>query len=227
MMENILVVDDEYKIVEVIKVYLEKSGYNVITAFNGIDAIKEYENNNIDLVILDLMLPDMSGEEVCKTLRENSKVPIIMLTAKIQEEDALNGYNIGADDYVTKPFSPKILVSKVNAILKRICSNGKKKLYFNNGDLVIDTASYEVFKKGKKVTFTPSEFKILLELAKNSNVVFTRGELMDKTMKEDNYVYDRIIDSHIKNIRSKIEDNSKDPKYVLTVHGVGYKFGGE
>ena len=226
-MENILVVDDEYKIVEVIKVYLEKSGYNVITASNGIDAIKEYENNNIDLIILDLMLPDMSGEEVCKTLRENSKVPIIMLTAKIQEEDALNGYNIGADDYVTKPFSPKILVSKVNVILKRICSNGKKKLYFNNGDLVIDTASYEVFKKGKKVTFTPSEFKILLELAKNSNVVFTRGELMDKTMKEDNYVYDRIIDSHIKNIRSKIEDNSKDPKYVLTVHGVGYKFGGE
>ena len=226
-MENILVVDDEYKIVEVIKVYLEKSRYNVITAFNGNDAIKEYENNDIDLIILDLMLPDMSGEEVCKTLRENSKVPIIMLTAKIQEEDALNGYNIGADDYVTKPFSPKILVSKVNAILKRICSNEKKKLYFNYGDLVIDTTSYEVFKKGEKVTFTPSEFKILLELSKNPNVVFTREELMDKTMKEDNYVYDRIIDSHIKNIRSKIEDNSKDPKYVLTVHGIGYKFGGE
>lgn len=227
MMENILVVDDEYKIVEVIKVYLEKSGYNVITAFNGIDAIKKYENNHIDLIILDLMLPDMSGEDVCKILRENSNVPIIMLTAKIQEEDALNGYNIGADDYVTKPFSPKILVSKVNAILKRVCSNEKKKLYFNCGDLVIDTTSYEVFKKGCKVTFTPSEFKILLELAKNPNIVFTREELMDKTMKEDNYVYDRIIDSHIKNIRSKIEDNSKDPKYVLTVHGIGYKFGGE
>lgn len=227
MMENILVVDDEYKIVEVVKVYLEKSGYNVITAFNGIDAIKKYENNHIDLIILDLMLPDMSGEDVCKILRENSNVPIIMLTAKIQEEDALNGYNIGADDYVTKPFSPKILVSKVNAILKRVCSNEKKKLYFNNGDLVIDTTSYEVFKKGCKVTFTPSEFKILLELAKNPNIVFTREELMDKTMKEDNYVYDRIIDSHIKNIRSKIEDNSKDPKYVLTVHGIGYKFGGE
>lgn len=226
-MENILVVDDEYKIVEVIKVYLEKSGYNVITAFNGNDAIKEYENNDIDLIILDLMLPDMSGEEVCKTLRGKSNVPIIMLTAKIQEEDALNGFNIGADDYVTKPFSPKILVSKVNAILKRIGSNEKKKLYFNYGDLVIDTTSYEVLKKGEKVTFTPSEFKILLELSKNPKVVFTREELMDKTMKEDNYVYDRIIDSHIKNIRSKIEDNSKDPKYVLTVHGVGYKFGGE
>lgn len=150
-----------------------------------------------------------------------------MLTAKIQEEDALNGFNIGADDYITKPFSPKILVSKVNAILKRIGSNEKKRLYFNYGDLVIDTASYEVFKKDEKVTLTPSEFKILLELSKNPNVVFTREELMDKTMKEDNYVYDRIIDSHIKNIRSKIEDNSKDPKYVLTVHGVGYKFGGE
>lgn len=226
-MENILVVDDEYKIVEVIKVYLEKSGYNVITAFNGKDAIKEYENNNIDLIILDLMLPDISGEDICKTLREKSNVPIIMLTAKIQEEDALNGFNIGADDYVTKPFSPKILVSKVNAILKRICINEKKRLYFNCGDLVIDIASYEVFKKDEKVTLTPSEFKILLELSKNPNVVFTREELMDKTMKEDNYVYDRIIDSHIKNIRSKIEDNSKDPKYVLTVHGVGYKFGGE
>lgn len=226
-MENILVIDDEYKIVEVIKVYLEKSGYNVITAFNGKDAIKEYENNNIDLIILDLMLPDISGEDICKTLREKSNVPIIMLTAKIQEEDALNGFNIGADDYVTKPFSPKILVSKVNAILKRIGSNEKKRLYFNYGDLVIDTASYEVFKKDEKVILTPSEFKILLELSKNPNVVFTREELMDKTMKEDNYVYDRIIDSHIKNIRSKIEDNSKDPKYVLTVHGLGYKFGGE
>lgn len=226
-MENILVVDDEYKIVEVIKVYLEKSGYNVITAFNGKDAIKEYENNNIDLIILDLMLPDINGEDICKTLREKSNVPIIMLTAKIQEEDALNGFNIGADDYITKPFSPKILVSKVNAILKRIFSNEKKRLYFNYGDLVIDTASYEVFKKDERVTLTPSEFKILLELSKNPNVVFTREELMDKTMKEDNYVYDRIIDSHIKNIRSKIEDNSKDPKYVLTVHGVGYKFGGE
>ncbi|OPF51276.1 DNA-binding response regulator [Clostridium baratii] len=227
MMKNILVIDDEYKIVEVIKVYLEKSGYNVITAFNGKDAIKEYENNNIDLIILDLMLPDISGEDICKTLRGKSNVPIIMLTAKIQEEDALNGFNIGADDYITKPFSPKILVSKVNAILKRIGSNEKKRLYFNYGDLVIDTASYEVFKKDEKVTLTPSEFKILLELSKNPNVVFTREELMDKTMKEDNYVYDRIIDSHIKNIRSKIEDNSKDPKYVLTVHGVGYKFGGE
>ncbi|CUP83493.1 response regulator transcription factor [Clostridium baratii] len=226
-MKNILVIDDEYKIVEVIKVYLEKSGYNVITAFNGKDAIKEYENNNIDLIILDLMLPDISGEDICKTLRGKSNVPIIMLTAKIQEEDALNGFNIGADDYITKPFSPKILVSKVNAILKRIGSNEKKRLYFNYGDLVIDTASYEVFKKDEKVTLTPSEFKILLELSKNPNVVFTREELMDKTMKEDNYVYDRIIDSHIKNIRSKIEDNSKDPKYVLTVHGVGYKFGGE
>ena len=226
-MKNILVIDDEYKIVEVIKVYLEKSGYNVITAFNGKDAIKEYENNNIDLIILDLMLPDISGEDICKTLRGKSNVPIIMLTAKIQEEDALNGFNIGADDYITKPFSPKILVSKVNAILKRIGSNEKKRLYFNYGDLVIDTASYEVFKKDEKVILTPSEFKILLELSKNPNVVFTREELMDKTMKEDNYVYDRIIDSHIKNIRSKIEDNSKDPKYVLTVHGLGYKFGGE
>ena len=188
-MKNILVIDDEYKIVEVIKVYLEKSGYNVITAFNGKDAIKEYENNNIDLIILDLMLPDISGEDICKTLRGKSNVPIIMLTAKIQEEDALNGFNIGADDYITKPFSPKILVSKVNAILKRIGSNEKKRLYFNYGDLVIDTASYEVFKKDEKVTLTPSEFKILLELSKNPNVVFTREELMDKTMKEDNYVY--------------------------------------
>ncbi|MEG1001807.1 response regulator transcription factor [Clostridium sp.] len=225
MKENILVIDDEEKIVEVVKGYLEKDNYNVLTAYNGSDAIKKYENENIDLIILDLMLPDISGEEVCNIIRKTSNVPIIMLTAKVQEDEALHGFNIGADDYVTKPFSPKLLVSRVNAILKRVCYNEKKKLKFNNGDLIIDTNTYEVFKSGNEVTLTPSEYKILMEFAKNPKRVFTRDELMVKTMKEDNFVYDRIIDSHIKNIRNKIEDDNKNPKYIITVHGIGYKFG--
>ncbi|MGL4570662.1 MAG: response regulator transcription factor [Clostridium sp.] len=225
MKENVLVVDDEVKIVEVVKGYLEKNNYNVITAYNGSDAIEKYENENIDLIVLDLMLPDISGEEVCNIIRKTSNIPIIMLTAKVQEDEALHGFSIGADDYVTKPFSPKLLVSRVNAILNRICYNEKRKLKFNNGDLIIDTNTYETFKSGNEVTLTPSEYKILIEFAKNPKKVFTREELMMKTMKEDNFVYDRIIDSHIKNIRNKIEDDNKNPKYIITVHGIGYKFG--
>lgn len=223
---KILVVDDEIKIVEVVKAYLEKDNYEVFIATDGKSALKSYDDNKQDLIILDLMLPDITGEEVCKILREKSDVPIIMLTAKVDEENILNGFNIGTDDYVIKPFSPKQLIARVNAIIKRV-KNNKSKLLFNNGDLIIDKDSYEVFKNNNLITLTPSEYKILLELAENKNKVFTRGDIISKTMEDDSFVYDRIVDSHIKNIRAKIEDDNKKPKYILTVHGIRYKFGGD
>lgn len=223
---KILVVDDEIKIVEVVKAYLEKDNYEVFIATDGKSALKSYDNNKQDLIILDLMLPDISGEEVCKILRRKSDVPIIMLTAKVDEENILNGFNIGTDDYVIKPFSPKQLIARVNAIIKRV-KNNKSKLSFNNGDLIIDKDSYEVFKNNNLITLTPSEYKILLQLAENKNKVFTRGDIISKTMEDDSFVYDRIVDSHIKNIRAKIEDDNKKPRYILTVHGIGYKFGGD
>lgn len=225
---DILIVEDEVKILEVLEAYLKKSGYGVITALNGNEALDKYEQYNPKLVILDLMLPDISGEKICETIRRESDVPIIMLTAKVEEESILNGFSLGTDDYITKPFSPKQVVARVNAILKRTLNyNQDNILRFNNGSLVLNLDNYEVRKNDNLIELTPSEFKILLALCESPKKVFTRAELLDRALGDDSDVYDRIIDSHIKNLRSKIEDNSKNPKYIITVHGIGYKFGGE
>lgn len=227
---SILIVDDETKIVEVIKSYLESSGYEVYTASNGEAALASFERNQPSLIILDLMLPDISGEEVCRRLRKQSRVPIIMLTAKIEEKDILNGLDIGADEYVTKPFSPRQLVARVAALLRRAEEDTiplARIMSFFNDDLVIDFQSYEVKKNGDVVNLTPNEFKILGALLKYPQKVFTREELIRYVMGEDFDGYNRIIDTHIKNLRQKIETDSRNPKYILTVHGIGYKFGGE
>lgn len=224
---NILVVDDEETIVDVIEAYLKNTGYNVFTAYDGKEAISIFNNENINLIILDLMLPDISGEEVCKIIKNEKDVPIIMLTAKINEDDILNGFNLGADDYVVKPFSVKQLIARVSAVLRRVKDlSSSPILSFNNGDLIINLESHEVKKNNKLITLTRSEYNILLTLSENIKRVFTRNELIDRVMGEDVDVFDRIIDSHIKNLRSKIEDDSKSPKYILTIYGVGYKFGG-
>ena len=224
---NILVVDDEETIVAVIEAYLKNAGYNVFTAYDGKEAINIFNNENINLIILDLMLPDISGEEVCKIIKNEKDVPIIMLTAKINEDDILNGFNLGADDYVVKPFSVKQLIARVSAVLRRIKDlSSSPILSFNNGDLIINLESHEVKKNNKLITLTRSEYNILLTLSENIKRVFTRNELIDRVMGEDVDVFDRIIDSHIKNLRSKIEYDSKSPKYILTIYGVGYKFGG-
>lgn len=224
---NILVVDDEETIVDVIEAYLKNAGYNVFTAYDGKEAISIFNNENINLIILDLMLPDISGEEVCKIIKNEKDVPIIMLTAKINENDILNGFNLGADDYVVKPFSVKQLIARVSAVLRRVKDlSSSPILSFNNGDLIINLESHEVKKNNKLITLTRSEYNILLTLSENIKRVFTRNELIDRVMGEDVDVFDRIIDSHIKNLRSKIEDDSKSPKYILTIYGVGYKFGG-
>lgn len=221
--KNILVVDDEIKIVEVISLYLKNEGYEVICAANGREAIDKYKSNDIDLIILDLMLPDISGEDVCREIREISDVPIVMLTAKADESSVLNGYSLGSDDYITKPFSPKQLVAKVNVLFKRVIKTESSKISFND-DLIIDLKSSEVTKNNNLVNLTPSEYKILTILSKHPQQVFTREELLDYIIGENDYVYDRIIDTHIKNLRAKIESDSKNPRYIKTVRSIGYKF---
>lgn len=228
--QKILVVDDEQAIVEVIRAYLENAGYEVVCAFNGKDALLAFERSAPSLVILDLMLPDLSGEEVCLTLRKKSRVPVIMLTAKVMEEDLIKGLQLGADDYITKPFSPRQLMARVQAILRR--ASGEvfplaDQLSFNGGDLIIDSLRHEVRKKGAAVTFTPNEFRILAALTKYPSKVFTRDELIALALDHDFQGNDRVIDSHIKNIRQKIESDTRNPQYILTIHGIGYKFGGE
>lgn len=225
--KNILVVDDEESIVSVVKAYLKKEGYNVFTAYNGREALEVFHQEIIDFVILDLMMPDLSGEEVCKKIRVQSPVPILMLTAKAEESDRIYGLDIGADDYLIKPFSPKELVARVRAILRRTENNTIKAniLVFFNGDLAIDLNKREVKKQGNIVELTATEYKLLSLMAQNIGKVFSREELVVKILGYDYEGYDRTIDTHIKNIRYKIED--KNNKYILTVYGVGYKFMGD
>lgn len=223
---NILLVDDEERIVEVVEVYLKRDGYNVFKAYDGNEAMRIYENEEIHLIILDLMLPDISGEEICKIIKSKKDTPVIMLTAKINESDVLNGFDLGADDYVVKPFSVKQLVARVSAVLRRAKIYENNSVSFNNRDLIINKESHEVKKLGRIITLTPSEYSILLMLSENITRVFTRNEIIDRVIGYDVDVFDRVIDSHIKNLRAKIEDDSREPKYILTIYGVGYKFGG-
>lgn len=225
---KILAVDDEVKILEVIKAFLKSKGFIVFTAENADQALEIFNNEQISLIILDLMLPGMSGEEICKTIRKKSRVPIIMLTAKADEADIIEGLGIGADDYITKPFSLKALHARIEAVLRRSSNDLLfNKCSFNNGELEIDFESRSVRKNNLDVKLTPNEFKILKALVKYPNKVFTREELINIALGSDFEGYDRAIDSHIKNIRQKIETDPKNPVYLLTVHGVGYKFGGK
>ncbi len=231
-MENrtILVVDDEPKLVEVVKSYLENDGYTVASAYTGKDALEIFDRVSPILVILDLMLPDLSGEEICISLRKKSRVPILMLTAKADEEHILNGLNLGADDYLTKPFSPRLLVARVKAILRRVGTEPvplSNLLSFNQGELVIDSLRHEVKKNGELVFLTPNEYRILMTLVKYPTKAFTREELILSALGDDYDGFNRVIDTHIKNIRQKLENDTRSPHYILTVHGIGYKFGGD
>ncbi|MBS6506814.1 MAG: response regulator transcription factor [Paraclostridium bifermentans] len=223
-MFNILIVDDEKKITQVIKAYLEKERYNCIVANSGEQALKYFANNNFDLIILDRMLPDISGEEICKKIRETSMVHIIMLTAKTEDEDKIEGFNTGCDDYVCKPFNVKELVLRSKAVFRKIDIENKDLLKFGD-ELEINTASHEVKVRGEKVILTNTEYKMLLLFAKNPNRVFSREQLLELTIDEHYEKMDRIIDAHIKNLRQKIELDTKKSKIIQTVYGVGYKFG--
>lgn len=225
--KNILVVEDEKNISDVINAYLIKEGFNVFLAKDGEMALDLFNHNDIYLIILDLMIPKISGEEVCKTIRSKSNVPIIMLTAKTHEDDRIEGLSIGADDYVLKPFSPRELISRVKALMRRSYPNSRpsaEKLSFNNGDLEIEVDKMLVRKNNEIISLTANEFKILLALVSNSNHVLSRDQLIQFSLGLEYEGFDRTIDTHIKNIRQKIEDNPKSPEYIHTVYGAGYKF---
>lgn len=225
-MNNILIIEDEENVAQVVKAYLEKEGYKVYHEISGLKGIETFKYKEFKLVILDLMLSDINGEEVCKIIRSMSDVHIFMLTAKSALEDKIEGLNIGADEYLVKPFSPRELTARVNALFRRIgTKNGE--LSFNEGGLVINYEERIVKVNGEVISITPNEFDILHELAKNNGRVLTREQLIDKVFGLDFDGYDRTIDVHIKNLRKKIEKDSKNPKYIITVMKVGYKFGGE
>ncbi len=228
--KSILVVDDEPKILEVVSALMTSKGFRVFSADNGEEALDIFNRQNITLVILDLMMPGITGEEVCAQIRKKSRVPIIMLTAKVEEEDVVEGLEIGADDYITKPFGLKELYARVEALLRRSRDDLiplSLRNSWNNGDLVVDFKKGILLKKNVAAVLTPTEMKILSVLLKYPGKVFTREELIIIALGDDFDGYDRAIDSHIKNIRQKIEDDPKNPVYILTVHGLGYKFGGE
>jgi len=221
---KILVVEDESKIADIVRAYLVKEGFMTTVAETGQKAISLLKNG-FDLIILDLMLPDIDGEDICSMIRKDSDVPIIMLTAKSEEDDRINGLGLGADDYVVKPFSPRELVARVKALLRR-AKGTTEVAAFNNSDLVINSLRFEVSKNGTLVVLTPTEFKLLQCLASHPGQVFTRLQLVNVILGYDFEGYDRTIDAHIKNIRHKIEDNQRAPSYIKTVYGVGYKFAG-
>lgn len=228
MSKKILVIDDEFGLLEVLQAYLQKEEYDVFTAANGKQGLLLFNEVKPDFIILDLMLPDLSGEEICKSIREISNVPILMLTAKVHEESRVKGFELGADDYLTKPFSPRELVLRVKSIFKRVSGTEMNEhiLNYNNSDLRINKDTREVYKKEKLITLTPNEYEILLVLAGNPKYVFTRDQIIEQAFGYMFSGYNRTIDSHIKNLRKKIEDNVSEPCYIMTVYGIGYRFGG-
>ena len=223
-MKHILVVDDEPRIAEIARDYLERAGYHVTTAGNGVDALALARARQPDLIVLDLGLPHMDGLDVTRTLRKQSNVPIIMLTARVDESDTLIGLELGADDYVTKPFSPKELVARVRAVFRRIDAAPARGDIIRAGGLTLDKPRMQASIDGRHIDLTPTEFELLATLARQPGRVFTRAQLLDAIRGEAVESFDRAIDAHIKNLRRKLEPDPRNPRQVLTVHGVGYKF---
>jgi len=221
-MPKILVVDDEPQIVELLRSYLERDGFTVVQAADGEAALGAVRAGQPDLVLLDLMLPRLDGREVCRRIREAGTTPVIMLTARDEETDKLLGLELGADDYITKPFSPREVVARVRAVLRRGSREGATLI--RAGDLTIDLRAHEVTLSGRRVELTPTEFRLLETLAGHPNQVFTRMQLIDRVQGHAFEGYERTVDAHIKNLRGKVEPDPRTPRYVLTVYGVGYKF---
>jgi DNA-binding response OmpR family regulator len=226
-MKRILIVDDEEMIVRTIKAYLDREGFKTYTAHDGEEALRAFEEKGPDLIVLDLMLPKVTGIEVTRKIRATSRVPIIMLTAKAAEADRVVGLELGADDYVVKPFSPRELVARIRAVLRRIDGAAGEAEKIVSGDIEIDIKTREVLLSGKEIELTPTEFDLLAYLARHPGQVFTRLQLLREVQ---GYTYDafaRTIDTHVKNLRRKLEEDPKKPRYIQTVHGVGYRFARE
>lgn len=227
-MKTILIVDDEPKIVDVVSSYLQNAGFQTIEAYTGGEAIQYIKDKRVDLVVLDLMLPDHSGEDICRFIRQELAVPVIMLTAKVKEEERITGLSLGADDYMIKPFSPRELVMRVKTILRRAIPDAllADSIEYNDGKLIIDASTHEVILDGAKVNLTPIEYKTLIVLARHPKRTFSREDLVELVLGFDYAGDTRVIDQHIKNLRHKVENHPKKPEYIHTVFGVGYKFEG-
>ena len=227
-MYNILVCDDDKEIVKAIEIYLVKENYNVLKAYNGEECLKLLEENTIHLIILDVMMPKKDGIETVEEIRKTKTIPVIMLSAKSEDEDKINGLNLGADDYVTKPFNPLELIARVNSQIRRYTHLGSLKKdeqenSYKTGDLNINDATKEVFVEGRKIKLTPTEYNILKFLTKNKGKVFSIDQIYENVWEDEAYGAENIIAVHIRHIREKIEINPKEPKYLKVIWGIGYK----
>jgi two-component system alkaline phosphatase synthesis response regulator PhoP len=222
-MSTVLVVDDERQIAAIARDYLTRAGFAVVVAADGASALDLARRKRPDLVVLDLGLPRLDGLEVARAIRRESEVPIIMLTARVDEADRLRGFEVGADDYVTKPFSPRELVARVTSVLRR-ARHASPRAAFTVADLSIDTERMRVARGGAPIELTPTEFLLLAALARYPGRVFTRAQLLDAVRGTAVESFERAIDAHVKNIRRKIEPDAHRPRYLLTVYGIGYKF---
>ena len=221
-----MAVDDEPKILELLKSYLEMNGCAALCAKNGREGMALFKQHSVSLILLDLMLPDCSGETFCKQVRQVSDVPIIMITAKVDEESIIRGLNIGADDYVTKPFSPRQLMARVQAALRRSGNGEAAAAVLSCGDLSIDAEKRIASRNGEPIPLTRDEYNILVLLMSRREKIFTRDEILEAVKGDDYDGFDRSVDSHIKRLRAKIGDDPRTPKYIATVYGMGYRFGG-
>jgi len=223
-MKQILVVDDEPRIAEIARDYLARAGYAVTVAGNGADALALARTRRPDLIVLDLGLPQVDGLDVTRALRRQSSVPIIMLTARVEESDKLIGLELGADDYITKPFSPRELVARVRAVFRRVDAAPDRGELIRAGDVMLDRPRMRAEVAGRRLDLTPAEFELLATLARQPGRVFTRAQLLDVVGGVDTDAFERAIDAHVKNLRRKLEPDPRNPRYVLTVYGIGYRF---
>jgi DNA-binding response OmpR family regulator len=222
-METILIIEDEPELVNVLRSYLEKANYRVMTAYKGDTGLATWENQHPDLVILDLNLPGMDGLDVARAIRRQADTPLIMVTARVEETDRLIGLELGADDYITKPFSPREVVARVRAVLRRSGAAQPKARLLRVSEIEVDKDAHTVKRAGKVIELTPTEFDILVTMAEQPGRVFTRLQLLEATQGNAYEGYERTIDAHIKNLRAKLEPNPKKPRYILTTFGVGYR----
>jgi DNA-binding response OmpR family regulator len=220
--KRVLVVDDDVKTVELVKLYLNRDGYRVLTAYDGVEALRLARESHPDLIVLDLMLPGIDGLEVCRILRAESDVPIIMLTAKTTDQDKLAGLDLGADDYVTKPFSPRELAARVRAVLRRLPGE-RGPVEIKHGELTVNFSKYEASLAGRRLNLTPVQFKLLGVFIKEPGRVFSRAQLIEKALGYDFEGFDRTIDVHILNLRRKLNLGIKHSVNIETVYGAGYK----
>jgi DNA-binding response OmpR family regulator len=224
MSKKILVVDDEPQIVRVLRGYLESAGFQVVAAYDGSEALAAFRHEGPELIILDLMLPEVDGLDVARAIRRESDVPLIMLTARVEEAERLIGLELGADDYVTKPFSPREVVARVRAVLRRAGGPETTSQVLSVGDVSLDLDKRQASVAGRQLDLTPTEFDLLATLMSGPGRVFSRMQLLDKVQGYAYEGYERTIDAHIKNLRQKMEDDPRHPRYILTVYGLGYKF---